>query len=94
MRFLVLDSDNRSPALTAFIEELAIDPDAPLWARDCRWVPGTGYCRNRPCRGGCLFRRQREDEARSLLETRRQRFVGRRLPLLCLSSLATFVDMI
>jgi hypothetical protein len=98
----VLDSCDPTLDLASFIEQLAADPDAPRWARDCRWVPGTGYCRNRPCRTGCLFRRQREDEARSLTEERRQRrhrrfvrrMLSRAVPFLCVCSLAAFIDIV
>jgi hypothetical protein len=97
----VLDSGNHSLDLASFIEELASHPDAPRWARDCRWIPGTGYCRNHPCRPGCLFRRQKEAEARSLTDARRQRrhprFVDRLLscilPFLCVGCLAALIEM-
>jgi hypothetical protein len=55
------------------IAELAADPEAVRWARDCAWVPGTGYCRNRPCSGRCLFRPQREAELRRLKQARQRR---------------------
>src|SRR5438270_9169958 len=41
---------------------LAAEPDAPRWADQCGWVPGSGYCRNRDCAMACLFRLQREAE--------------------------------
>lgn len=98
----MVDSGNRSLVLASFIEELAAHPDAPRWAQDCRWVPGTGYCRNHPCRTACLFRRQREDEARSLIKTRRQRrhqrfvrrMLSRSLPFLCVCCLAAIIEII
>src|SRR5438046_1353932 len=61
-----------SPSI-ALILELAADPDAPRSARDCGWVPGTGYCRCRPCGADCLFRRQCETEARRVIRLRRAR---------------------
>jgi len=83
------------------IVELASDPDAPRWARDCGWVPGTGHCRNRPCSPACLFRAQREAEAERVIGSRRQRrraqlpFADRAIrmlpTLLSLCSLATLV---
>jgi len=68
------------------IAELAADPQAARWARDCAWVPGTGHCRNRPCSPACLFLPQRAAEARRLLRWRRRRrdlqpgFAGRIAP--------------
>jgi hypothetical protein len=48
----------------ARIAELAADPNASRWARDCEWIPGTGYCRRRPCgEEDCVFRAQRAAEA-------------------------------
>ncbi|MGE5269489.1 MAG: hypothetical protein ACM3JG_07435 [Thiohalocapsa sp.] len=53
--------------------DIAAEPDALRWARDCGWLPGTGYCRNHPCGRDCLFRPQREAESLRLVESRRQR---------------------
>jgi len=61
-----------SPELAALIE-LAAHPDALRWARECGWIPGTGHCRNRGCADECLFRPQREAEARRVIRDRRQR---------------------
>jgi hypothetical protein len=61
------------PGEIAGIAELLRDPDARRWASDCGWVPGTGYCRNRPCGETCLFLAQREAEAARLLRLRRRR---------------------
>jgi hypothetical protein len=58
------------------IAELATHPQAARWARDCAWVPGSGYCRNRPCSAACLFRAQREAEALSLKRERQRRRSG------------------
>ena len=60
-------------AVSSPIAELAAQPEAVRWARDCAWVPGTGYCRNRPCGAGCLFRAQREAEALRVTGARRRR---------------------
>ena len=54
-------------------ENLAGEPDALHWARLCAWVPGTGHCRNRDCSEACVFRSQREAEARRVLRWRRLR---------------------
>ena len=64
--------DGLGPAASP-LAELAAHPEAPRWARECRWVPGTGHCRNRPCSRACLFRRQREAEKKRLAQARRQR---------------------
>jgi hypothetical protein len=53
--------------------ELAQEPDAPHWARVCAWVPGTGHCRDRNCGDACVFRAQREAEARNVQRWRRLR---------------------
>ena len=55
------------------LAEIAAAPDAPRWASDCAWVPGSGHCRNRPCSLACLFRTQRDAEAARILQTRRRR---------------------
>ena len=61
-----------SPELAALIE-LAAHPDALHWANECGWLPGTGHCRNRDCASECLFRPQREAEARRIVRVRRRR---------------------
>jgi hypothetical protein len=61
-----------SPELAALIE-LTAHPDALRWAHECGWVPGTGHCRNRGCASECLFRPQREAEARQVVRARRRR---------------------
>jgi hypothetical protein len=61
-----------SPDLVKLIE-LAQHPDALRWAHECGWVPGTGHCRNRGCASECLFRPQREAEARGIVRARRRR---------------------
>jgi hypothetical protein len=58
-----------SPAVAALAEE----PDAAHWARVCAWVPGTGHCRNHDCGDACIFREQREAEARNVQRWRRLR---------------------
>lgn len=71
-------SDDFDPAfapLPSPVAELAADPEAPRWARDCAWIPGTGHCRNRRCGVACLFRVQRTAEAMAVTRSRR----GRRL---------------
>jgi hypothetical protein len=60
--------------------EIAADPDAPRWAQECAWVPGTGYCRNRPCSPQCVFRIQRGREASQITHARRRRRRPPRLP--------------
>jgi hypothetical protein len=55
------------------IAELAANPDAIRWAIDCCWVPGTGYCRDRFCSIECLFRAQREAEAKRIIRARQRR---------------------
>lgn len=97
-------SGNISPALASFIEEVADHLEAPRWARDCGWVPGTGHCRSRPCEPACLFRRRREDEAASVRRSRQERrsyhrrFVKRmllrNLPFLCLTCVALLSEII
>lgn len=61
-----------SPDLVKLIE-LAAHPDALRWAHECGWIPGTGHCRNRGCASECLFRTQREAEARRIVRARRRR---------------------
>ena len=61
-----------SPELVNLIE-LALHPDALRWARECGWLPGTGHCRRRGCASECLFRPQREAEARGIARSRRRR---------------------
>lgn len=53
--------------------DLAQEPEATRWARDCAWVPGTGYCRRRDCGHDCLFRAQRAAEVQRLHRWRRLR---------------------
>jgi hypothetical protein len=53
--------------------DLASEPDAARWARDCAWVPGSGHCRNRPCNDVCPFRAHRETEASRIEHARRLR---------------------
>jgi hypothetical protein len=62
-------------------EELAGEPHAARWAQECAWVPGTGHCRNRKCDHSCIFRRQRQAEAKRLERWRRLRriFLRRRV---------------
>jgi hypothetical protein len=52
---------------------LAAEPEASHWAEACEWVPGTGHCRAPACAEACLFRPQREAEARRVLRWRRLR---------------------
>jgi hypothetical protein len=61
------------PEPSPAIAKLAAEPDAAHWARVCAWVPGTGYCRNRDCGDACIFRAQREAEARNVRRWRRLR---------------------
>jgi hypothetical protein len=68
-----LDFDPGPDPPASPIAKLAADPEAARWARDCAWVPGTGYCRNRPCDAACLFRAQREAEALRLKRARGRR---------------------
>ena len=67
-----------SPDLVKLIE-LAAHPDALRWAHECGWFPGTGHCRTRDCASECLFREQREAEARQIFRDRRRRRKARRL---------------
>ncbi len=67
-----------SPDLVNLIE-LAAHPDALHWAHECGWVPGTGHCLDRDCASECLFRTQREAEARQIVRARRQRRKVRQL---------------
>jgi len=63
-----------APALLrARVVALAARPGATFWARECGWVPGTGYCRRRPCSGACVFRDQNRSEANRIAGTRRIR---------------------
>jgi hypothetical protein len=104
LRLFVPDPYKRSPSLASFIDELAADPDAAHWAKDCRWVPGAGHCLSHPCRAACLFRRRKEAEATALMRSRRerrrchQRFVrrvlSRTLPSLCVSCLPAVAPFI
>ena len=66
------DFDPDFPALPPRIAEFIADPDAPRWAHDCGWVPGTGSCTNHPCSPECLFRDERETEASRIGHERRQ----------------------
>ena len=54
-------------------QDLAGDPESPYWAQACAWVPGTGHCRDRDCGDACVFRDQREAEARRIVRWRRVR---------------------
>src|SRR5260370_5287264 len=67
------------PAI-ARIAALAADPDAPRWARDCAWVPGTGFCPERTCQADCMFRAQRVAEAGRVLRLRQARRPTQRPP--------------
>ena len=66
-------SDEKHEAEEAPLGEIIAHPDAVYWARECRWVPGSGYCRKDPCEEACAFRRQREIEAARIARSRRQR---------------------
>ena len=55
------------------IAQLAARPEAAHWARECAWVPDTGYCRRRPCSAACVFQDQRTAEADRLACARRKR---------------------
>jgi len=63
-----------TPELRA--DELAADVDAAHWACFCEWLPGTGHCCRRDCPAECLFRPQREAEARQVIARRRRRRAG------------------
>lgn len=67
-----------SPDLVNLIE-LAAHPDALRWAHECGWAPGTGHCLTRDCASECLFRMQREAEARQIVRARRRRRQARQL---------------
>jgi hypothetical protein len=54
-------------------QDLAAEPEALRWARECAWVPGTGHCRDRNCGWACIFRPQREAEAARVGRWRRLR---------------------
>src|SRR5579862_886111 len=75
---MAADPDAMTGSPSDELAEFAAAPDAPLWARDCAWVPGSGYCRNRPCSSACLFHAQREAEAAGVLQSRRRRRQRRR----------------
>jgi hypothetical protein len=62
------------------IADLAADPDAARWARECGWVAGTGHCRHRACAANCVLRPRREAEHRRMLRWRQLRrlFIRRR----------------
>jgi hypothetical protein len=62
-----------SPKSSPTVAEFAREPDAAHWARVCAWVPGTGHCRNHDCANACIFREQREAEARAVQRWRRLR---------------------
>jgi len=62
-----------SSSWPAELAELAADPQAEHWARECAWVPGTGHCRKRPCSAECLFRPQRQAEMAGIIRRRRRR---------------------
>jgi hypothetical protein len=68
------DAPNLSRRARGLIEE----PSALHWAQVCGWVPGTGHCRRRDCGDDCVFRTQREAEARAVLRWRRLRRMFRR----------------
>jgi hypothetical protein len=75
------DFDPDRARLASIAAELAADPDASHWARNCAWVPGTGHCSNRPCSTACLFRAQRTAEAERVARSRRRRrLTHRRVP--------------
>ena len=67
------DYDPDFPALPPRFADLATDPNAPRWALECGWVPGSGACKNHPCDPECLFREQRETEANRIEHERRKR---------------------
>jgi hypothetical protein len=54
-------------------QHLAAEPDAARWARSCAWLAGTGHCRRRDCNDACIFREQRQAEARRIARWRRLR---------------------
>ena len=62
-----------APALPPRIAEVAARAGAARWARECDWVPGTGFCRRHPCGAECVFREQRIAEAERVTEARRNR---------------------
>jgi hypothetical protein len=55
------------------LQDLAAEPEALRWARECAWVPGTGHCRNRDCDPACICSPQREAEAARVRRWRRLR---------------------
>jgi hypothetical protein len=67
------DSDAGPLPAIARIAALAADPDAPRWARDCAWIPDTGFCPERTCQEDCMFRAQRMTEARRVVRLRQAR---------------------
>jgi len=67
-----------SPDLVKLVE-LTAHPDALHWAHECGWVPGSGHCLTRDCASECLFRPQREAEARQVIRARRRRRKARQL---------------
>jgi len=67
------DPDLRPAPPPGRIALLTAKPEAARWARECAWVPGTGYCRRRPCSPECAFNDQRVAEAARLVSWRRQR---------------------
>ena len=83
------DFKPRFASSLARVVELAADPEAPRWARDCAWVPGTGYCRNHSCAAKCVFRAEREAEAARVICLRRRRRRAQRAPIDRLVGLVT-----
>jgi hypothetical protein len=67
-----------APHLSRRAQSLAKELGAAYWARVCAWVPGTGHCRRRDCGDDCVFRAQREAEARAVQRWRRLRRMFRR----------------
>lgn len=66
------------PLVLAEIAELLDNGDAARWARDCGWIPGSGYCNNRDCDSACPFRAQlMADLARVIRSRLRRRHTGR-----------------
>ncbi|MBV9824831.1 MAG: hypothetical protein JO001_03990 [Alphaproteobacteria bacterium] len=61
------------PLPPAAITELLDDNDAERWARDCGWIPGSGYCRNRDCTGECPFGTQLAAERARVIRARLSR---------------------
>ena len=71
-------SDRDLPPPPARIAQLAVRPEAARWGRECAWVPGSGYCRRRPCSVACVFQGQRAAEADRLAGERRKRRASQR----------------